>query len=92
MSFKHEKMTEHRDGTKVFACSSLCAACAIEMAVRLERERCAKIAETEEELPGDPSAYILSEMERIGPVENARAAVRSTKASIARRIRGAQTR
>lgn len=52
-----------------------------------EREKFARIAETEEELEGEPPAFVVAEMNRVGPVENARAAVRSTKASIARRIR-----
>lgn len=60
----------------------------VELAVAVERERCAKIAETDEELEGVPPAYVMAEMVRVGPVENARAAVRATKASIARRIRG----
>ena len=56
-------------------------------ATMLERQRCARIAETEEELEGVPPEDVIEAMLSAGPVENARSAVRATKASIARRIR-----
>lgn len=58
---------------------------AIDQAVAAERERCAKIADTEPECPGEmpPEFHLV-------PLEDAiRAAVRAIKKSIARRIRAA---
>lgn len=55
---------------------------AMEAAVLVERERCAKIAETEEELDGEPPFEMNAES-----IHVARAIVRATKKSIARRIR-----
>lgn len=54
-------------------------------------EEAAAIADTEEELPGEPSKLVVAAMEAVGPVGNARAAVRTTKASIAKRIRALQS-
>lgn len=55
--------------------------------VEAERERCAKIAEAEPEMPGDCPPEALAAMELAGPVENARCAVRVTKRNIAAEIR-----
>ncbi len=59
----------------------------IEAARAGERERCAKVADDEPELPGEPSAQCLEAMIAIGPIENARAAVKLTKRCIAAAIR-----
>lgn len=45
-----------------------------------------RIVETEDELHGDPPCVVLAAMERVGPVENARAATRATKKSILERL------
>lgn len=66
------------------------AACLMEIcAIEREEERnvCAYIAETEEELEGNPPQHVIDAMLEAGPVMNARAAVRFTKAGIAKRIR-----
>lgn len=55
---------------------------AIEAAILMERECCAKIAEMEEELEGAPPFEMSAES-----IQVARAIVRATKKSIARRIR-----
>ena len=62
---------------------------AIARAIADERERCAKIAETEEEAEGEPDASMLAAMNLAGPVLTTRAAIRATKKSIAARIRNA---
>lgn len=55
-------------------------------ATAIERERCAKIAEADPELPGD-----MPDELRLIPLEDAmRAAVRATKKSIAAAIRKAR--
>jgi hypothetical protein len=56
-------------------------------AIQAERERCARIAEAEPELPGEPEQFVIDAMRDAGPIENARAAVRTTKRSIATAIR-----
>lgn len=55
-------------------------------AILAERERCAEIVRTEEELEGDPPQHVIAAMEQAGPVMNARSAVRATKASILKRM------
>jgi hypothetical protein len=50
-------------------------------------EEALQIIEQEPELEGEPPAHILAEMQNASPVLNARAAVRATKKSIARKIR-----
>lgn len=62
-------------------------ASAIRTAVAEAYEDAAKIADTEEELDGEPSQEAIDAMFLNGPVDNARAIVRATKKSIARRIR-----
>lgn len=59
-------------------------------AVSAERERCAKIAETETELPGRIPDEVLNHFEEMGHEEAHRLTVRITKESIARRIRNDQ--
>lgn len=59
-------------------------------ALMAERERCAKIAESEPEFPGEPPADIVEAMIEVGPVGNAKAACRATKASIAQRVRSGE--
>ncbi len=50
-------------------------------------EQAAYVAENEPELVGAPSDHVITAMINIGPVENARAACRTTKKSIAAAIR-----
>jgi hypothetical protein len=57
-------------------------------ALKEERERCAKIAEDEPELEGEPEAYQLEVMREVGLVASLRAAVVATKKNIAAAIRG----
>lgn len=59
----------------------------IERAVALERERCAKMAESEEELAGPmpDENWVMSQRVRLE--DHLRALVRLTKTNIARRIR-----
>ncbi len=45
-----------------------------------------RIIETEDELPGEPSAEVVAAMARVGPIDNARAAVRATKKSALKRL------
>lgn len=51
-----------------------------------ERERFKSIVETEEEFSGEPPQHVIDAMIAAGPVLNARAAVKTTKESILRRI------
>lgn len=59
--------------------------------IAAERERCAKIAEAEPELPGDPPANVeeltMRAIERVGVAAVAREIVRVTKRCIAKNIR-----
>lgn len=59
----------------------------IEMAVKRERERCAKVAENEEELNGPmpDENWVMSQRVRLE--DHLRATVRVTKENIARKIR-----
>ncbi len=52
-------------------------------------EEALRLIEAEEELSGKCPLHVIEAMERIGPVENARAAVRTTKRSISAAIRAA---
>ena len=62
-------------------------ASAAEKARMAERERIAKIVESEPELDGEPDYFTRAAMISAGPVENSRAAVRATKKSIISAIR-----
>lgn len=64
---------------------------AVAAALMAERERCAKIAENDPELPGDPPVEWRDMVRTVGPIENARSACRATKHSIATSIRTPST-
>jgi len=55
-------------------------------------EEAALIAESEPELPGEPAPECLAAMIEVGPLKNARIAVKTTKECIAERIRAASLR
>ncbi len=57
---------------------------------RVALEDAVRVAETDDELSGDPPPHVVEAMAAVGPVGNARSAVRATKASIAKRIRALQ--
>lgn len=60
---------------------------ALEAARAVHFEQAAQIVEAEPEFVDPPESYIITAMEMIGPVENARIACRTTKTSIAAAIR-----
>ncbi len=61
-------------------------------AILSERERCSQIAMSEPELEGEPTQFQLQMMASVGPIDNARSAVKATKKAINRRIQNLQSR
>ena len=59
---------------------------AIALAIDRERMRCAGIVSDEDEFSGEPSRQVIDAMIAAGPIANARAAVRTTKESILKKI------
>lgn len=72
-------------------CGDVATVMAIALAINSERTRCARLVETEEELPGDPPQKVIDAMIAVGPIGNARSAVRATKQSILNRIHSGET-
>ncbi len=66
-------------------------ASALVEARRVALEDAVRVAETDDELSGDLPPHVVEAMAAVGPVGNARSAVRATKASIAKRIRALQS-